>query len=113
MIIATLLYPATARARFDTAYYVGRHVPMALRLLGDVVKGVVVESGLGGGQEDSAPLFVAALHMLFESVDAFREAFRAHADAIQGYVANYTDITPMVQIGYVHAVTMGAAMPAP
>lgn len=113
MIIATFLYPATPYARFDAAYFVAKHVPMALRLLGNAVKGAVVESGLGGGQVDSAPPFVAALHMLFESVDSFRDAFRTHADAIQGDVANYTDIKPLVQIGYVHAVTMGAAMSVP
>ncbi|WP_210211317.1 MULTISPECIES: hypothetical protein [unclassified Mesorhizobium] len=40
MIIVSFLYPNTERARFDAAYYVEKHVPLALGLLGDAVRGI-------------------------------------------------------------------------
>ncbi|CDX34560.1 hypothetical protein MPLA_180087 [Mesorhizobium sp. ORS 3359] len=48
MIIVSFLYPNTERARFDAACYVEKHAPLALGLLGDAVRGVIVETGLGG-----------------------------------------------------------------
>lgn len=48
MIIVSFLYPNTEQVRFDAAYYVEKHVHLALGLLGDAIRGVIVETGLGG-----------------------------------------------------------------
>jgi len=47
MIVVSFLYPNTEQARFDAAYYVEKHVPLALGLLGDAVRGLIVETGTG------------------------------------------------------------------
>jgi uncharacterized protein (TIGR02118 family) len=40
-------------------------------------------------------------HIFSESVDAFQAAFGPHAGEIQGDIANYTDLTPVMQISEV------------
>ncbi|PBB25263.1 MULTISPECIES: EthD family reductase [unclassified Mesorhizobium] len=108
MIIVSFLYPNTEQARFDAAYYVEKHVPLALGLLGDAVRGVIVETGLGGAQPGAPAPYIAAFHALFESPDSFHKAFHAHAAEIHGDVPNYTDIAPVVQLGNVSVATLMA-----
>jgi hypothetical protein len=38
MVKVSVLYPSRAGNRFDVEYYIGVHMPMAKRLLGDAVK---------------------------------------------------------------------------
>jgi uncharacterized protein (TIGR02118 family) len=37
-------------------------------------------------------------HLLFDSVEAYQQAFAPHVDAIMGDVKNYTNVEPVVQI---------------
>ena len=108
MIIVSFLYPNTEEARFDAAYYVENHVPMTLGLLGDAVRGVIVETGIGGAQPGAPAPYIAAFHALFESPDSFQKAFRAHATEIQGDGPSFTNIAPVVQIGNVSVATLMA-----
>jgi len=38
MVKVSVLYPSKAGNRFDVEYYIGVHMPMAKRLLGDAVR---------------------------------------------------------------------------
>ena len=40
-------------------------------------------------------------HLLFDSVEAFLQAFAPHADAIVGDITNYTNTQPTIQISEV------------
>ena len=98
MIRVTVMYPATEGASFDMDYYCNRHMPMVLERVGGACKGAVVDEGIAGGMPGSPAPFVAAAHMLFDSVAAFEAAFGPHAREIMADVANYTTIRPSVQI---------------
>jgi uncharacterized protein (TIGR02118 family) len=70
----TVLYPNKRGAKFDFAYYPGKHIPWVSGLLGqkiEVHKGI---SSLTGG----APVFlcVASIHMNSMEVAAFKGALR-------------------------------------
>ena len=53
MIKVTILYPNKPGTRFDADYYLGVHMPMAIRLLGPAIKSVTAEIGIvGGGRAD-------------------------------------------------------------
>ena len=65
------------------------------------MKGAGVEQGLGGMQPGSPPAYVAMGHLLFESVEAFRQSFAPHAQELLGDIPNYTNITPTIQISEV------------
>lgn len=98
MLKVSVLYPHAEGCRFDMDYYVNRHVTMVRGLLGDALRKDEIDEGVSGGAPGSTPPFVAAVHMYFDSIDAFQAAFGPHAKAIMKDVANYTDIRPVTQI---------------
>src|SRR5262249_21747788 len=98
MIRVSVLYPRRDGARFDWNYYLKSHMPMVSRHLGAAVKAISVEQGVSGGPPDSVSPFIAIVHFTFESVEAFRTTFSAHAVEIMGDIPNYTSMEPIIQI---------------
>jgi len=96
-----VFYENAEGKRFDMEYFCNKHIPMVKQKLGAACKGLDVDQGLSGAQPGSKPPFVAMAHMLFDSVDAFQNAFGPHADYIMGDVPNYTDIQPVIQFNEV------------
>jgi uncharacterized protein (TIGR02118 family) len=74
---------------------------MVRNKMGAVLKGVNVEQGLGGGEPGAPATYVAMGHLLFDSVDAFQDAFAQHGPAILSDIPNYTNTQPTVQISQV------------
>jgi uncharacterized protein (TIGR02118 family) len=101
MIRVSVLYPRRDGARFDWNYYLNSHMPMVSRKFGAGVKAISVEQGVSGGPPESLSPIIAIVHFTFESVEAFRAAFSAHAAEIMGDISNYTSIEPIIQIGEV------------
>lgn len=101
MIKVSVLYPSRDGAKFDMSYYLDKHMPLVAEKLGAALKGVEVDAGLGGAAPGAPAAFVAMCHLLFDSVDAFQQAFGPHAATISGDIPNYTDIEPVVQISEV------------
>jgi len=98
MIKVTILYPNAPGSHFDADYYVNVHMPLAIELLGTVLKGVSAEIGVAGAVADQPPAFAAVCAFTCESLSAFNEAIQPHASALQGDIPNYTDIVPIIQI---------------
>jgi len=85
----SVLYPATEGARFDHDYYRDKHVPLAAKAWNPVR--VEIDKGVNGP-------YVAAVHFVFESNDAVQAALGSdQTAAIMADVANYTDVSPVVQ----------------
>lgn len=103
MIKISILYPNKPDARFDHAYYRDKHMPMVAGLMGDLVKGWGVDQGLSGGAPGVPAPYIAIGYLLFDSIQAFQEAFRPHGKAIGADLPNYTDVTPVTQISEVLA----------
>ena len=101
MIKVSVFYPNTTGSTFDMPYYLDKHMPMVRQKLGDALKGMSVEQGLGGGQPGAPPRYIAMGHLLFDSVDAFQTAWAPHEGAIVGDVPNYTNTLPTVQVSEV------------
>lgn len=97
MIKVSILYPNKADSRFDLDYYLNTHMPMSIQKLGSALRSVVVEQGVSGVVPGSQPAYVAMCHLFFDSVEAFLDAFMPHAAVLQGDIANYTDIEPVIQ----------------
>ncbi len=98
MIKVSILYPNRPEARFDFDYYLKRHMPMSLELLGTAIKRVSIERGIEGGERGSRPAFVALCHFVCESREAFEAAFLPNAAVLQGDMPRYTDIEPVIQM---------------
>ena len=98
MTKVSVLYPNAADARFDMAYYCNSHMPMVRDKLGAACRKLEVDEGVGSGQDGVPAPFMAAVHLYFDSVDAFQGAFGPHAEAIMSDIPNYTNVQPTVQI---------------
>lgn len=101
MIKVSVLYPNDEGSRFDMDYYLATHIPLVEDKLGAACKQITVEAGLSGAAPGSKPPFACAGHMLFESVEAYQQAFGPHAEVLLGDIANFTDVEPVVQVGEV------------
>ncbi|WKB53091.1 EthD family reductase [Eleftheria terrae] len=101
MIKVSVMYPNTPGARFDHAYYRDQHMPMVQARLGEHCRSYTVDKGLAGGAPGSAPPYVAMCHIFCDSLEAFQAGFGPHAQEIMADVANYTDLTPLLQISEV------------
>jgi uncharacterized protein (TIGR02118 family) len=101
LIKVSVLYPNTARCKFDMHYYVNQHMPMVQQKLGPACKRMAVEEGIAGGAPGAAPTYVAMGHLYFDSTDAFQTAFAPHAQAIMADIPNYTNTQPTIQISEV------------
>jgi uncharacterized protein (TIGR02118 family) len=95
MVKVRILYPNKPGSRFDAAYYLDTHVPMAMACLARGVIATSVDIGVAGAQPQP---FAAMCHFVCESVDAFFAALTPHAEKLRGDIATYTDIEPVVQI---------------
>lgn len=90
MIRLSVLYPTTDGATFDHDYYRDVHVPLAMKTWG--LDAAAIDQGINGP-------YVAAVHFTFESMEAMGAALAAEGTpAVQADVANYTTITPVMQI---------------
>lgn len=74
---------------------------MLVELLGDTLKKVEVDRGIGGLQPGAPPPWVAITHLHFDSVGDFQTAFGPHAERITGDEPNFTNIAVKVQISEV------------
>lgn len=98
MIKVSVLYPNNDGVTFNFDYYCSAHMDMVKSLLGDALKGASVDAGLGGGAPGEKPTYIAMGHLLFDSVEAFQQAFGPHAGTIAGDGPNYTNVAPVIQI---------------
>lgn len=89
MIRLSVFYPNTDGATFDHDYYRNNHVPLAVKTWG--LDGAEIDRGINGP-------YVAAVHFRFESQEALGAAMAIEGTgAIMADVANYTNITPVMQ----------------
>ena len=98
MIKVSVMYPYAEGARFDHAYYRDRHMPMVKALLGSACAYYTIEKGLSGRAPNTPPAFVAMCSFVCASAEAYLTAMQAHRAEVLADLANYTDITPVMQI---------------
>lgn len=90
MIRLSVFYPTTDGATFDHDYYRDKHVPLAVETWG--LAGAEIDRGIDGP-------YVAAVHFRFESLEAMQAGMAQDTTgAVHADVANYTTITPVVQV---------------
>jgi uncharacterized protein (TIGR02118 family) len=89
MIRMSVFYPSSEGATFDHDYYRNSHVPLCAATWNPVR--TEIDRGIDGPN-------VAAVHIFFNSMEDFGAALAAEGTAaIQADVANYTNITPVIQ----------------
>ena len=101
MIKVSVIYPNSAGVRFDHGYYREKHLPLIKSRMGGALKYYTIDKGLAGGTPDAAAPYVAACHLLCDSVEMYRASFGPHAEEIKQDIPHFTDQKPFVQISEV------------
>ena len=101
MTQVNVFYPSKEGARFDWAYYLGTHVPLARRLFGGALKSISIQEGLAGFAPGAPAAFVAMAQLTFDSVPAFQSAFAPIVEELMGDIPKYTSIEPIIQFSEV------------
>ncbi|MFI5401259.1 MAG: EthD family reductase [SAR324 cluster bacterium] len=99
MFKISILCPNTEGIRFDWDYLVHRHIPLVesrLRPLG--LLGTAAEKGVQGAAAGSAAPFHCMAHMLFETLEAYKAAMKAHGKELVADIAKFTNAAPVIQI---------------
>lgn len=90
MIQVSVYYPSSEDSTFDHDYYHANHVPLVQKAWNPI--STRVEKGVNGPH-------VAAVHVTFSSMDDFNTAMGSPLTGeVMADVANYTNITPVMQI---------------
>ena len=98
MIKVSVMYPTSPGVRFDHNYYRDHHMPLITKRMGAGLKYYSIDKGLAGGAPGAPPTYVAACHLMCESVEAYQSSFGPYAQEIRADIRNFTDVTPVIQV---------------
>lgn len=97
-ITVTVMYPNTPGSKFDMDYYLSNHFDLVGKLWGPKLLSARAIQGLGTPDPDTpAPYQVMAILEL-ENMDDLHSLIKEHGEAVMGDIANFTDVTPVVQV---------------
>ncbi len=100
MISFTIAYPYAEGKKFDMDYYLNKHLTKTTEVLGNKVKGFMVEQGLAGLVPNTPPAFFFIAHIYFENITDFMETMALAGD-VASDIPNYTHVTPMAHVAEV------------
>jgi uncharacterized protein (TIGR02118 family) len=101
VIKVSVMYPNKSGARFNHDYYRDKHMPLVKARMGAACKYYTIDKGLSGGAPADPATYVAMCHIFCDSTAAFEAGFGPHAQEILGDIANYTELSPVIQISEV------------
>ena len=103
MIVVSVMYPASAGAKFDMDYYREKHIPLVgARWNACGVREAKVLHGVGAPGGGAAAYSVIAL-LTFDSAADFEQAVAKHGAEIIGDIANFSSVQPLIQVNDVIA----------
>lgn len=98
MIRITVSYPATEGQRFDHSYYQNTHAALIRELLTPHgLQRVEIDQCVADGAGNAPPI-VAAAHMVFSDLAAFKAGMAVAGKPLAVDMKNYTDTAPTVVI---------------
>lgn len=101
MIKVSVLYPNKPGAHFDMSYYLGTHMPLAMKLLAKGLRKTEVDAGLQGAAPGQPPAFFGGCQFYFDSVEAFLAVWKSAAPELVADIPRYTDVEPIIQFNEV------------
>jgi uncharacterized protein (TIGR02118 family) len=98
MIKVSVLYPNGDGATFDHDYYLATHIPLVRKLLGDKLREVTVDRGVGGRDPGAPPPYLAMTHLVFDSIEDFQTSMGPAGRELAADGPNYTNTAATLQI---------------
>ena len=99
MIRVTVTYPNEPGKKFDWDYFLGDHQAIVHRELDH--RGLLraeIDKGVSGADPSAPAPAIAAIHLIFNTVEEVHAAFIAAGRPVMGDMPNYTNIQPTIQI---------------
>ena len=97
-ITVTVSYPNTPGSKFDLDYHLGTHLELVDKCWGDKLISAWAIKGISTPDPDTRPTFQVVAILEVESVEILQEVLHEHGAKIMGYIPNFTDVEPVVQI---------------
>ena len=101
MIKVSVIYPNSPGVQFDHDYYREKHLPLIKSRMGAGLKYYTIDKGLSGAKPGTPATYVAACHLMCDTIEAYQASFGPHAQEINGDIRNFTPVIPTVQISEV------------
>jgi len=101
MVIVSVMYPASAGAKFDMDYYRETHIPLVgarWNACGLREAKVLQGAGAPGG---GAPAYSVIALLTFDSAADFDKAVAQHGKEIIGDIPNFSSVQPVIQVNNV------------
>lgn len=106
MIVVSVFYPRSEKARFDHDYYREQHFELITRAYGDRLKHFAALQMCDDQLDGSPSPHVAAAHFMFATKEDFVEAFEQHREEIVADIQKFTDIDPVIEISDVRKASV-------
>jgi uncharacterized protein (TIGR02118 family) len=101
MVIVSVMYPASAGAKFDMDYYRKTHLPLVHARWDDGgLRELKIMTGVGAPGGGPAAYSVIAL-LTFDSVAAVDQAVARHGAEIIGDIPKFSSVQPVIQVNNV------------
>jgi len=98
MVIVSVMYPASAGAKFDIDYYRETHIPLVGARWNDCgLRDAKVLTGVGA-PGDGAPAYSVIALLTFDSAADFEQAVARHGAEIIGDIPNFSSVQPVIQV---------------
>lgn len=101
VIKVSVFYPNGEGKTFNMEYYIRKHIPMVLGLLGEGVELGAIEMGISGSKPDTPPTYLVMSHLYFDTIEDFEKVFRPNEAEIMRDMPNYTNCEPVIQVSEV------------
>ena len=111
MIKVSVMYLNNPGVRFDHDYYRDKHLPLIRSRMGAALKYYTIDKGLSGAAPGSPATYVAACHLMCDSVATYQAAMGPHSGEIRGDIRNFTDVTPITQVSEVVVENSSRSVP--
>ncbi|MCI2229395.1 EthD family reductase [Polaribacter sp. MSW13] len=98
MIKVSVMYPNSKGVQFDVDYYKNKHLPMISNAVGNALKGLELDLGIGSRNSGEPAPYVAIAHLIFEDVASFQDAFGPHVKVFAADLKNYSNVKGVFQI---------------
>lgn len=97
MIKVSVMYPNSPGVRFDHDYYRDKHLPLIKNRMGAALNYYTIDKGLAGATAGAPAAYIAACHLLCDTVETYQSSFGPYAQEIRADIRNFTNQTPVIQ----------------
>ncbi len=103
MLKLSVFYQYTEGTKFNMEYFLTKHMPLVEKAWGGALKKKEIDSGLCGSERDTPPIYIASIHLYFDSIESMLSAVNQQHQEMEKDRPHFTDILPITQLSRVES----------